>query len=120
MVFRPEEVDRRSERIEGLTPVVTALAEPDHHALGVRPYPVRRRGEAQRLAAMMAGRRNVDGLADHRRDAVRVGRATRIPLASGGEGYAKRRWRGRERVAMSTCPARTRIRSSASRAMRAS
>src|SRR2546429_9853132 len=98
MVFRPEEVDRRSERIEGLTPVVTALAEPDHHALGVRPYPVRRRGEAQRLAAMMAGRRNVDGLADHRRDAERVGRATRIPLASGGEVYAKRRWRGRERV----------------------
>src|SRR5438874_12377480 len=47
---------------------------------------------------MMAGRRNVDGLADHRRDAERVGRATSIPLASGGEAYAKRRWRGRERV----------------------
>src|SRR6266478_3975527 len=98
MVFRPEEVDRRSDRIEGLTPVVTALAEPDHHALGVRPHSLRRSGEVQRLAAMMAGRRNVDRLADHRRDAERVGRATGIPLASGGEAYAKRRWRGRERV----------------------
>src|SRR5437899_11312806 len=98
MVFRPEEVDRRSERIEGLAPVVTALAEPDHHALGVRPHSLRRNGEVQRIAAMMAGRRNVDGLADHRRDAERVGRATRIPLASGGEAYAKWRWCGRERV----------------------
>ena len=45
VLFRPEEVDRRSERLEGLAPLVTALSEPDHHALGVQPHPVRRCGE---------------------------------------------------------------------------
>ena len=98
MFFRPEEVDRRSERLEGLAPLVTALAEPDHHALGVQPRPVRRCGEFQRFVAVMAGRRNVHGFCDHRRDAERVGRATSVPLASGRESYSKRRWRSRERV----------------------
>ncbi len=98
MVFRPEEVDRRSERIEGFAPVVTALAEPDHHALGIPSDPLWRRGKPQRFAAVMAGRRNVDGFSDHRRDAERVGRATGVPLASDGESYSKRRWRSRERI----------------------
>lgn len=30
MIFRPEEVDRRSERVEGLAPLITVLSEPDH------------------------------------------------------------------------------------------
>lgn len=54
MLFRPEEVDRRSERVGDLTPLVTPLAEPDHHAGGVRPWPVWYRGERQRSAAVMA------------------------------------------------------------------
>jgi hypothetical protein len=78
MLFRPEEVDRRSERVEGLAPRVTTRSEPHHDALGVQPHPMRRCGELQRFAAVMAGRRDLDGLSDHRRDAERVGRATGV------------------------------------------
>ena len=81
MFFRPEEVDLRSERVEGLAPLVTARSEPHHDALGVQPHPVRRCGELQRFAAVMAGRRDLDGFSDHRRDAERVGRATGVALA---------------------------------------
>jgi len=42
MLFRPEEGQRRSEPINRLTPVIVSLAKPDHHAFGVRPWPVRR------------------------------------------------------------------------------
>jgi len=42
MLFRPEEGERRSEPIDRLTPVIAALAKPDHHAFGVRPRPVGR------------------------------------------------------------------------------
>src|SRR5206468_9977819 len=98
MLFRPEEVDRRSERVEGLAPLVTALPEPDHHALGVRPHPLRRCGELQRFAAVMAGGRDLDGFSDHWRNAEGVGRATGVTLATARQAQAKRRWRGRERV----------------------
>src|SRR5436309_9238729 len=67
---------------KGFAPLVTALSEPDHHALGVRPHPLRRCGELQRFAAVMAGRRDLDGFSDHWRNAERVGRATGVTLAS--------------------------------------
>jgi hypothetical protein len=60
VLFRPEEIDRRSERVAGLAPLVTARSEPDHHALGAHAYSVRCCGEVQRLAAVMAGRRDLD------------------------------------------------------------
>ena len=82
MLFRPEEVDRRSERVEGFASLVTALPEPDHHPLGIWPNPMRRCVKLQRFAAVMAGRRDLDGFSDHRRDAERVGRATGVTLAS--------------------------------------
>jgi hypothetical protein len=82
MLFRPEEIDRRSERVEGLAPLVTAFSEPDHHSLSIQPHPLRRCGELQRFAAVMAGRRDLDGFSDHRRDAERVGRTTGVALAS--------------------------------------
>src|SRR2546422_4261239 len=82
MLFRPEEVDRRSERVEGFAPLVTALSEPDHHALGVRPHPLRRCGEIQRFAAVMAGGLDLDEFSDHWRNAERVGRAAGVTLAT--------------------------------------
>ena len=82
MLFRPEEVDRRSERIKGLAPVVTALPEPDHHALRLQAYPVGCYGELQGIAAVMTGRRYLDGFSDHRREAERVGCTTGMSLAS--------------------------------------
>ena len=40
--FRPEEGERRSEPLNRLTTIIASLAEPDHHAFGVRRWPVRR------------------------------------------------------------------------------
>jgi hypothetical protein len=81
MFFRPEEVDCSSERVEGLAPLVDALTDPDHHALGAQPHPTRRCGELQRFAAVMAGRRDLDRFSDHWCDTERVGRATGLALA---------------------------------------
>jgi hypothetical protein len=82
MLFRPEEVDRRSEGVEGFAPLVTALPEPDHHPFGVRPHPLRRYSELQWVTAVVAGRRDLNGFSDHRREAEGVGRATGVPLAA--------------------------------------
>ena len=81
MLFRPEEVDRRSERVEGLARLVTARSDPHHYPFGGPRHPIRRCRERQGLTAVMAGRRDLDGFSDHRRDAERVGRATGEALA---------------------------------------
>src|SRR6516162_7535973 len=72
VVFRPEEVDRGSERVGDLAAIVGPLADPEHHARSFWLRSVRRRRELERLPTMMAVRPDLDRLPDHRRDAERV------------------------------------------------
>jgi hypothetical protein len=98
MFFRPEEVDRRSERVKRLASLVAALSEPDHPASGLAPHTFRRRSELQRFATVMAGRFNLNRFADHWRESERVGRATGVSLSSARESHNEGCSPSRERV----------------------
>ena len=54
MLFRPEEVDRGSERVRDLAAVVGALSDPEHDPGRFRSRPLRCGAELERLRAVMA------------------------------------------------------------------
>src|SRR5215831_10927047 len=98
MLFRPEEVDRRSQGVKGFALLVDSLPEPEHDAVGFWRRTLRRRGERQGRLAVMATGANLYGVADHRRDAERVGRAERVSVLAVGKSDDERRRRGRKGV----------------------
>jgi hypothetical protein len=98
MFFRPEEVDRRSERVGRFTRLIARLTEPDHDALGTRPWSVWCRGKCERRAGVMARRVDLYGFSDHRGHAERVRRAAGVPRASARETHTERSRNSGERV----------------------
>src|SRR5262245_65138565 len=67
--FRPEEVDRRSERVDSSASLLCSFSDPHHDAGRLGPWALRRGRELQRRAGVMAASTNLDRLAYHRSNA---------------------------------------------------
>ena len=68
ILFRPEEVELRSEEVGGTAVALGPLPDPDHDVPGLEPGAVRRDRQLERASALMAGG------ADHHR----------LPICRGG------------------------------------
>jgi hypothetical protein len=82
LFFRPEEVDRRSERVDSPASILRPLSDPQHDAGRSESRALRRYRELQRRTGVMAAGDNLDRLAHHRSNPQRVDRATDMALAS--------------------------------------
>ena len=80
--FRPEEVDRRSERVNSPAPILCLFSDPQHDAGRTGSGPVGRRREVQRRTGVMAASTNLDWLPDHWSNPERVDRTADIALSS--------------------------------------
>src|SRR2546426_9538277 len=78
MLFRPEEVERRSERVQNSASVLGHLFDPHHDAICLRRWRIRAGGEIEGRVAVVTPRPNLDALPEHWGHAERIDRAAGI------------------------------------------
>ena len=84
ILFRPEEVELRSEEVGGTAVALAPPSYPDHDVSGLEPRPLRRDRQLEHAPALMAAGAHHHRLPHHRRDAQRVdGAATEAIMAAG-------------------------------------
>ena len=91
MLFRPEEVEGRSEGVENSASILSVLSDPHHDGGCPRPWPLRIGREVERRVAVVTSRPDTDALLQHRGDAKRIDGAAGVPFRPVGQPDDKRR-----------------------------
>ena len=85
ILFRPEEVELRSEEVGGAAVTLAPPSDPDHDVPALGPKPLRRDRQLEHAPALMAAGADQHRLPHHRRDAQRVDGAAAEAIVAAGQ-----------------------------------